>query len=101
VLVSIEHRLGCAWVRLQDADVRRDRQRDLAGGQLARAKVPSIRHVFDGHPDPRRLLMLARTGKLPPGFAVQIRWPPHGEKPQVTQEEFAANIERDQLTRRG
>jgi NADH-quinone oxidoreductase subunit C len=59
--------------------------------------------VFDGHPDPRRLLMPEDWDGFPlrKDYPVQIKMTPHtSEALQVTEQEFRANLERDRLTRR-
>jgi NADH-quinone oxidoreductase subunit C len=58
--------------------------------------------VFDGHPDPRRLLMPEDWDGYPlrKDYPVQIRKTPVSTEPlQVTAEEFRQNVERDRLTR--
>jgi NADH-quinone oxidoreductase subunit C len=58
--------------------------------------------VFDGHPDPRRLLMPDDWDGFPlrKDYPVQIRKTPTASAPlQVTEEEFRANLQRDRLTR--
>ena len=58
--------------------------------------------VFDGHPDPRRLLMPEDWDGYPlrKDYPVQIRKTPVASEPlQVTAEEFRQNVERDRLTR--
>jgi NADH-quinone oxidoreductase subunit C len=58
--------------------------------------------VFDGHPDPRRLLMPEDWDGFPlrKDYPVQIRKKPVSTEPlQVTAEEFRQSVERDRLTR--
>jgi NADH-quinone oxidoreductase subunit C len=59
--------------------------------------------VFDGHPDPRRLLMPEDWEGFPlrKDYPVQIRMTPRVTEPlQVTEEQFRANLEKDRLSRR-
>jgi NADH-quinone oxidoreductase subunit C len=59
--------------------------------------------VFDGHPDPRRLLMPEDWEGCPlrKDYPVQIKLPARTTEPlQVTEEQFRANLERDRLSRR-
>jgi NADH-quinone oxidoreductase subunit C len=58
--------------------------------------------AFDGHPDPRRLLMPEDWQGYPlrKDYPVQIRMTPNAsEALQVTAEEFRANLMKDRLTR--
>jgi NADH-quinone oxidoreductase subunit C len=58
--------------------------------------------AFDGHPDPRRLLMPEDWDGFPlrKDYPVQIRKTPVATEPlQVTEEEFRRSLERDRLTR--
>jgi NADH-quinone oxidoreductase subunit C len=58
---------------------------------------------FDGHPDPRRLLMPEDWDGFPlrKDYPVQIRMKPQVSQPlEVTEAEFRANLEKDRLTRR-
>src|SRR5262245_37930474 len=106
LLISLEHRLR---VRLK---VR------LAGEAASLATVSGVwpaanwleREVwdlfgieFDGHPDPRRLLMPDDWEGFPlrKDYPVQIRMKPQVSQPiQVTEEEFRANLEKDRLARK-
>ena len=59
--------------------------------------------AFDGHPDPRRLLMPEDWEGYPlrKDYPVQIRLKPQITEPmQVTAEEFRANLEKDRLARK-
>jgi NADH-quinone oxidoreductase subunit C len=58
--------------------------------------------AFDGHPDPRRLLMPEDWQGYPlrKDYPVQIRMTPTStEALQVTEEEFRSNVMKDRLTR--
>ena len=58
--------------------------------------------AFDGHPDPRRLLMPEDWEGYPlrKDYPVQIRKTPTWAEPlQMTKEEFRANVMKDRLTR--
>ena len=58
--------------------------------------------AFDGHPDPRRLLMPEDWQGYPlrKDYPVQIRMTPNAsEALQVTEDEFRSNLMKDRLTR--
>jgi NADH-quinone oxidoreductase subunit C len=107
VLVSIEHKLRMRMkVRLHGSDAHLTTVTGVwpAANWLEREVWDLFGIVFDGHPDPRRLLMPEDWDGFPlrKDSPVQIRRPPHvAEALQVTQDEFAASVERDRLTRRG
>jgi NADH-quinone oxidoreductase subunit C len=107
LLVSMEHRLRLRMkVRLHGSDAHVATLTSLwpAANWLEREVWDLFGIVFDGHPDPRRLLMPEDWEGFPlrKDSPVQIRRPPQvAEALQVTQQEFAANVERDRLTRRG
>jgi NADH-quinone oxidoreductase subunit C len=105
VLVSIEHRLRLRMkVRLHGADAHVATVSGIwpAANWLEREVWDLFGIVFDGHPDPRRLLMPEDWEGFPlrKDSPVQIRRPPHVAEPlQVTAEEFRQNVERDRLSR--
>ena len=105
VLVSLEHRLRLRMkVRLQGADAHVATVTGIwpAANWLEREVWDLFGIAFDGHPDPRRLLMPEDWEGFPlrKDSPVQIRRPPHvTEALQVTAEEFRASVARDRLTR--
>lgn len=106
LLVSLEHRLRLRLkVRLAADDARLITVSDLwpAANWLEREVWDLFGIVFEGHPDPRRLLMPEDWEGFPlrKDHPVQIRMTPRtSEALQVTPEEFRANVERDRLARR-
>jgi NADH-quinone oxidoreductase subunit C len=106
ILVSIERRLRLrVKVRLGGNGAHVGTVSDVwpAANWLEREVWDLFGIVFDGHPDPRRLLMPEDWEGFPlrKDHPVQIKMTPHVSQPlQVTEEEFRANLERDRLTRR-
>jgi NADH-quinone oxidoreductase subunit C len=105
-LVSLSHKLRLRLkVRLQSDDARVATVSGLwpAANWLEREVWDLFGIAFDGHPDPRRLLMPEDWDGYPlrKDYPVQIRKTPTAAEPlQVTAEEFRANVARDRLTRR-
>jgi NADH-quinone oxidoreductase subunit C len=106
VLVSIEHRARLrVMVRLAGDEARIATMSGVwpAANWLEREVWDLFGIEFDGHPDPRRLLMPEDWTGFPlrKDYPVQIRMTPtSSEALQVTEQEFRANLERDRLTRR-
>jgi NADH-quinone oxidoreductase subunit C len=106
MLVSLEHRFRLrVKVRLDGnaAHVQTVSGVWPAANWLEREVWDLFGIAFDGHPDPRRLLMPEDWDGYPlrKDYPVQIRMTPHSSQPlQVTEQEFRANLERDRLTRR-
>ena len=106
VLVSTEHRQRLrVKARLHGADARLATATAVwpAANWLEREVWDLFGIEFDGHPDPRRLLMPEDWEGFPlrKDYPVQIRMTPRtGEALQVTEEEFRANLEHDRLARR-
>jgi NADH-quinone oxidoreductase subunit C len=105
VLVSLEHRQRLRLkVRLQGDDAHVGTVSTVwpAANWLEREVWDLFGVVFDGHPDPRRLLMPEDWDGFPlrKDYPVQIRMTPRaGQALQVTEEEFRENLQRDRLTR--
>jgi NADH-quinone oxidoreductase subunit C len=105
LLVSLEHRQRLRLkVRLHGNEARIATVSDVwpAANWLEREVWDLFGIVFDGHPDPRRLLMPEDWEGFPlrKDHPVQIKMTPQTGQPlQVTEEEFRANLKRDRLTR--
>ena len=106
LLVSIERRLRLRLkVRLAGDQARLATVTNLwpAANWLEREVWDLFGIVFDGHPDPRRLLMPEDWDGHPlrKDYPVQIKMTPKVSEPlQVTEEQFRANLEKDRLSRR-
>ncbi|HEX4347324.1 MAG TPA: NADH-quinone oxidoreductase subunit C, partial [Vicinamibacterales bacterium] len=102
---SLEHQLRLrVKVRLPGADAHVPTATDIWPGAnwLEREVWDMFGIAFDGHPDPRRLLMPEDWEGYPlrKDYPVQIvRRPRTDEALQVTEEEFRANLQRDRLSR--
>ncbi len=105
VFVSIAHRRRLRMkVRLRGDDARVSTTSDVwpAANWLEREVWDLFGVVFDGHPDPRRLLMPEDWEGYPlrKDYPVQITMTPRTtEALQVTEEEFRANLTKDRLSR--
>ncbi len=105
MLVSIEHKQRLRLkVRLHGADARVATVSGVwpAANWLEREGWDLFGIQFDGHPDPRRLLMPEDWEGFPlrKDYPVQIRMKPHTtEALQVTEDEFRENIMKDRLNR--
>ena len=105
IMVSIEHSLRLRLkVRLPSHDPHVATATGLwpAANWLEREVWDLFGIVFDGHPDPRRLLMPEDWEGFPlrKDYPVQIKLTPRTTEPlQVTEEEFRANLTKDRLSR--
>ena len=106
VLVSLEHRARLRMkVRLHGDDAHVGTVTGVwpAANWLEREVWDLFGIVFDGHPDPRRLLMPEDWEGFPlrKDYPVQITMRPRITEPlQVTEQEFRENLEKDRLSRR-
>jgi NADH-quinone oxidoreductase subunit C len=106
ILVSLEHRLRLRLkVRLAGDDAHVATMSNVwpAANWLEREVWDLFGIIFDGHPDPRRLLMPEDWDGFPlrKDYPVQIQMKPRVTEPmQVTAEEFRANLEKDRLARK-
>jgi NADH-quinone oxidoreductase subunit C len=105
LLVSIAHRLRLRLkVRLDGRDPHVPTLTGIwpAANWLEREIWDLFGIAFDGHPDPRRLLMPEDWDGYPlrKDYPVQIQMKPRTTEPmQVTEEEFRANLLKDRLVR--
>ncbi len=105
ILVSIAHRRRLrVKVRLHGADPHVATVSGVwpAANWLEREVWDLFGIAFDGHPDPRRLLMPEDWEGYPlrKDYPVQIRMTPRASEPlQVTEDEFRASVTRDRLMR--
>jgi NADH-quinone oxidoreductase subunit C len=106
ILVSLEHRLRLRLkVRLDGASARVPTVSDIwpAANWLEREVWDMFGIEFEGHPDPRRLLMPEDWEGFPlrKDYPVQIKMTPHTSEPlQVTEAEFRTSLEKDRFARR-
>jgi NADH-quinone oxidoreductase subunit C len=106
ILVSIEHRLRLrVKVRLPGEDPHVGTASGIwpAANWLEREVWDLFGIAFDGHPDPRRLLMPEDWEGYPlrKDYPVQIQKKAEAGSPtQVTEEEFRANLMKDRLARK-
>jgi NADH-quinone oxidoreductase subunit C len=106
ILISLEHRIRVRLkVRIpgESPSVATSTGVWPAANWLEREVWDLFGIEFDGHPDPRRLLMPEDWEGFPlrKDYPVQIQMKPHVAEPmQVTAEEFRANLEKDRLARK-
>jgi len=105
LLVSLEHNLRMRLkVRLPGDDAHVETVCGVwpAANWLEREVWDLFGIAFDGHPDPRRLLMPEDWEGFPlrKDYPVQIKMTPRStEALQMTEQEFRANVEKDRLSR--
>ena len=105
ILVSLAHRRRLRLkVRLHGADAHVATVSDVwpAANWLEREVWDLFGIVFDGHPDPRRLLMPEDWDGFPlrKDYPVQIAMKPRTTEPmQMTEQEFRDNLVKDRLSR--
>ena len=106
ITLSLEHRRRLRLkVRLRGDEARIETVTGVwpAANWLEREVWDLFGIVFEGHPDPRRLLMPEDWDGFPlrKDYPVQIQMKPHVSEPmQVTAEEFRASVEKDRLARK-
>ena len=106
ILVSLSHRTRLRLkVRLHGDDAHLATVSGIwpAANWLEREVWDLFGIEFDGHPDPRRLLMPEDWEGYPlrKDYPVQIHLTPRSSEPlQVTEDEFRATLEQDRLSRR-
>jgi NADH-quinone oxidoreductase subunit C len=106
ILVSIPNRLRVRMkVRLPGADPHASTMIGVwpAANWLEREVWDLFGISFEGHPDPRRLLMPEDWEGYPlrKDYPVQIRMAPRVTEPlQMTEEQFRENLEKDRMSRR-
>ncbi|MEQ1727611.1 MAG: NADH-quinone oxidoreductase subunit C, partial [Vicinamibacterales bacterium] len=106
IMVSIEHRLRVRLkVRLPGDDPHVATASGLwpAANWFEREVWDMFGIAFDGHPDPRRLLMPEDWDGYPArkDYPVQIQMTPQSGSPtQLTEQEFRANLMKDRLVRK-
>jgi len=106
LLVSIDHSVRLRLkVKLDGHEARVSTVSDIwpAANWLEREVTDLFGIVFEGHPDPRRLLMPEdwEGHPLRKDYPVQIHMTPRTTEPlQVTEKEFRTNLERDRVARK-
>jgi NADH-quinone oxidoreductase subunit C len=106
ILVSIEHRMRArlkARLHGSDAHVATATVLWPSANWLEREVWDMFGIAFDGHPDPRRLLMPEDWEGFPArkDYPVQIQMKPASTEPiELTEEQFRANLLKDRLARK-